>query len=273
MTTGLFGAAILTLCSGCAGLGLPPAAPVSTPGARTTSGTQAATPTPSAATPPTATAQTTGVTTPPSPTASGSTVPDSVARMTGGNGSALPLLIPTSALPTGWTAMPARDTRGYRMTVCDVDLEPVEPVDGAQQNWHSPSGDTFLEQHVRVYPDDTAATVVKALATKIPRCTGYTAKDSSGGQSTFTVEKLTLKDAPEGVVAWRQRVDVPVPAPATAAATATGSPAPTPSATTTQVVQDIAVLRSGASVVLVDAYGTTRDPDDAALVTALKALP
>lgn len=252
----------MTALSGCAGLGLPPTAPLTTPALSPEAGTPGATPSPTDGTP-TQAAPTDTPPSEPSPTGGASTSPaDSVARLPGGNGSATPLLVPTSALPTGWTATPARDTRGYRMTVCGVDLEPSDPVDGAQQNWQASAAGPYLEQHVRVYADDTAATVTKALASKIPDCTTYTAKDGDGGQSTFTVEKLSLDGAPAGVVAWRQRVRIPVPG----SATGTSSP------TTAEVVQDVAVRRTGASVVLLNAYGVGKNPDDAVLVDALKAI-
>ncbi|WP_040157403.1 hypothetical protein [Mobilicoccus massiliensis] len=268
---GLFG---VTVLSGCAGLGVPAPATTSAGSAAPTAEspvTQSSSPaTPGSESSPTDAA-------PPTPSSSGATgseVPDTVARMTGGNGSALPLLVPTSALPSGWTATQARDTRGYRMTVCGVDLEPHEPVDGAQQNWQKGAAGPYLQQNVRVYPDATATTVVADLAEKVPGCRTYTAKDTKG-QSTFTVEKLTLKGAPAGTVAWRQRVDVVVPGAATAApsgtgtGTSTGAPATPPPAQTVEVVQDIAVRRVGAAVVLMNAYAVDGPPDDGVLVTAL----
>jgi|GEM_PF-1717044 len=184
-----------------------------------------------------------------------------VARMKGGNGAATPLLVPTSALPSGWTATKARDTRGYRMTVCGVDLEPTEPVDGAQQNWQRSIAGPYLEQHVRVYPDATATKVVAALGKKIPDCRSYTAKDAKG-KSTFAVEKLTLKGAPSGTVAWRQKVPLFVPV-------AGATPSASPTMRSVEVVQDVAVRRVGAAVVLLNAYAVEKNPDDAVLVTAL----
>ena len=164
--------------------------------------------------------------------------------MTGGNGSAKPLLVPTSALPSGWTATQARDTRGYRMSVCGVDIEPNQPVDGAQQNWSASIDGPHLEQHVRVYADDTATTVTDALREKIPGCTTYTAEDADGGRSTFAVEKLPLAGVPSGTVAWRQRVRTPVFGPAESA---TGAATASPTVQTVEVVQDIAVKRTGSA--------------------------
>ncbi|GAB49235.1 hypothetical protein MOPEL_099_00350 [Mobilicoccus pelagius NBRC 104925] len=181
--------------------------------------------------------------------------------MKGGNGSASPLLVPTSALPSGWTATKARDTRGYRMTVCGVDLEPTAPLDSAQQNWQGSIAGPYLEQHVRVYPDATAAKVVADLAKKVPGCRSYTAKDAKG-QSTFAVETLALKGAPSGTVAWRQKVPLFVPV-------AGASPSASPTMRSVEVVQDVAVRRVGAAIVLLNAYAVEKNPDDAVLVTAL----
>lgn len=189
--------------------------------------------------------------------------------MTGGNGSAKPLLVPTSALPSGWTATQARDTRGYRMSVCGVDIEPNQPVDGAQQNWSASIDGPHLEQHVRVYADDTATTVTDALREKIPGCTTYTAEDADGGRSTFAVEKLPLAGVPSGTVAWRQRVRTPVFGPAESA---TGAATASPTVQTVEVVQDIAVKRTGSAVILLNTYAVEKNPDDTALIAALKAL-
>lgn len=259
----MFAAATL---AGCGGLGLPPTAPLSTTGAATlTPGTQPPSPAPtatsSAPSDPAAGSPTAPTPAPVATSGEADAPAETVWRMKGGNGSAAPLLVPTSALPSGWTATKARDTRGYRMTVCGVDLEPSEPVDGAQQNWRRSSGGPYLEQHVRVYPDATAQRVVAALARKMPGCTTYTAKDDKG-QSTFAVEKRALKGAPSGTVAWRQRVPLVVPV-------AASGPTATPTTRTVEVVQDVAVRRVGAAVVLVNAYAVEADPDDAVLVTAL----
>lgn len=274
--------AVATL-AGCGGLGLPPAAPLSTPGAPTlTPGTASPTTSAPAATrapsttappgtpaPPPSTTPTDQVS--PTDTASSTDTPsrtdgatdsgDTVSRMKGGNGTATPLLVPTSALPSGWTATKARDTRGYRMSVCGVDLEPTEPVDGAQQNWQGSIAGPYLEQHVRVYPDATASKVVADLAKKIPGCRSYTAKDAKG-KSTFAVEKLTLKGAPSGTVAWRQKVPLFVPV-------AGATPSAPPTMRSVEVVQDVAVRRVGAAVVLLNAYAVEKNPDDTVLVTAL----
>lgn len=258
--------------SGCGGLGLPPAAPLSTPGASTlTPGTASPSTTPTAeptTAPPTvgptdqaSPAGTTSPSEPTTPTDGATDTGDTVARMKGGNGTATPLLVPTSVLPSGWTATKARDTRGYRMTVCGVDLEPTEPVDGAQQNWQASIAGPYLEQHVRVYPDATATKVVAELAKKIPGCTTYTAKDGKG-TSTFAVEKLALKGAPSGTVAWRQKVPLYVPV-------AGATPSAPPTLRRVEVVQDVAVRRVGAAVVLLNAYAVEKNPDDAVLVTAL----
>ncbi|MDO5630168.1 MAG: hypothetical protein Q4G43_17785, partial [Mobilicoccus sp.] len=155
------------------------------------------------------------------------------------------------ALAAGWTETPARDT-GYRMSVCGVDLEPNEPVDSAQANWRKGEAGPALEQHVRVYADDTAQKVVTALAEALPDCREYTAEDD-GGRSAFTVEPFEVEDA----VAWRQRVMVVVPGTSDVA----------------EVVQDVAVRRVGASVVLFNSYAVGEDPDRSALTAAVASLP
>lgn len=251
------GAAALVL-AGCADVGSPLSPPTADPGAATPA--EAAAPT-EAGDAETATPDATSVPeengTDGEETGGDGETEDPVLRMAGGNGSALPLMVPTSALPSGWSATPARNTGGYRMSVCEVDLEPVEPVDGAQQNWRSADAATHLEQHVRVYPDDTAQDVITALGEAIEDCTEYTAEDASGGSSTFTVQPLSLDGAPDGTVAWRQRVAVPVPGTDDAG----------------EVVQDVTVSRRGAAIVLLNAYRVGGDPGHEALTAALDSLP
>lgn len=274
----LLGAGLtVSVLSGCQ-WGLPSSAPVVTITQTAPAPSPTATPTGTATAPaasgtstgtaPAATApaptQTPGATPPPT-SAAGSGTPtstSSVAKLDGGDGSALPLMVPLSALPPGWKEAPARNTRGYRMTVCGVDLEPVAPVDGAQANWESSTAGDNLEQHVRVYKGNTATSVATALHKAVPTCKNYEAKDAQGGKSSFTVEKLALRGIPNGAVVWRQRVDYPVPQ----AATATAAPK------TVEVVQDVAVRRVGSAIVLLNSYGVAKTPDDTALTAALKAL-
>lgn len=152
--------------------------------------------------------------------------------------------------------MEPRRLDAYRMTICGVDLEPAKPLATGQRNWGRTTSGPYIEQHVRLYEGDTASTVIGGLATTMPTCTGYTATDDRG-TSSFTVEPLTVPDAPKGTVAWRQRVAVAVPGPT----------APT----NTQIVQDVAVVRRGAAVVLFNSYAVGGAGDVAALSAALNA--
>lgn len=211
----------------------------------------------------------------------------SIATLEGGNGMARPLILGAKAVPAGWQDSTPRETGGYRMTICGVDLEPNAPLDGAQARWqYSPSG-PFLEQHVRVYSGGTARAVVGALAAAIPRCTQYTSTDGRTS-ATYRVEKLSVPGADSGFVTWRQRLTLPEPAPATTtpatsatSATAlptTPTPASTPTATTGAaqpapvLVQDVAVTRRGSSVILLASYAVSTSPQPEVLATAVRAL-
>lgn len=142
------------------------------------------------------------------------------------------------------------------MTICGVDLEPAKPLATGQRNWGRSTSGPYIEQHVRLYEGDTARTVIGGLHTTLPTCTEYTATDKRG-TSSFAVEPLTVPGAPRGTVAWRQRVSVAVPGPTTP--------------TNTQVVQDVAVVRRGAAVLLFNSYGVGGAGEVAALGAALKA--
>ncbi len=167
------------------------------------------------------------------------------------------MLVPTTALPRGWTEQKPRQLDAYRMTICGVDLEPQPPAATGQRNWSRDAAGPYLEQHVRLYTGDTARTVIGGLHTALPTCTSYTATDARGGSSTFTVEKLTIPGAPRGTVAWRQRVPVAVPGPSTP--------------TNTQVIQNVALVRRGSAVLFFTSYGVGQDADVTALGAALNA--
>lgn len=236
--------------TGCAGL-LPPdaresGAPSAPPAATAPDAPDTGTPTPRGSTPGSSTPPTAPTT--PQATGSGAPAPGP---------SAEEMLVETSSLPQGWETTEGRDTGGYRMTVCGVDIEPAQPVDTAARAWRRSASGPHLEQHVRTYSGTTATTVIGGLNTAIPGCTTYTAADDRGGRSSFTVEKLTVPGAPRGTVAWRQRVAVPVP----------GATPPT----TTDVVQDVAVVRRGTAVILVNSYDVGKPGDVTALSAALVA--
>lgn len=194
-----------------------------------------------------------------------------VATMTGGNGMGRKLILGAGAVPAGWTDSTPRETGGYRMTICGVDLEPSAPIDGAQKRWQNTPSGPFLEQHVRVYADRTAANVVSALAQAVPACRGYTAVDASGGSASYVVEKLTVPGADSGFVTWRQRLTLPAPQPATtptdpsASAPPAASPAPV-------LIQDVAVTKRGTSVILLASYAVDTPPQPQVLATAVRAV-
>lgn len=229
--------------------------------------------------------------------------PTEVATMAGGNGMSLPLMLDDSFLPVGWNRTQPRDSGGFRMTICGVDLEPAEPIDHASAMWQrSPTG-PWLEQHVRVYDNGTARNVLAALKEAVPGCETYTATDANGGSSTFQVFPLTLRSGDNNTVSWRQRLVPPPetttsPAPAatatataqsTATAQATGAPArtgtptaseapstaasaaPTPTARPT-LTQDVAVARIGSSTVMLVSYAVDENPSVALLDAALSAV-
>ncbi len=209
------------------------------------------------------------------PPPTGTAAPSNVSTLPGGNGTAMRLVLPTSALPAGWADAEPRETGGYRMTVCGVDLEPASPLDAAQRRWQRAASGPFLEQHVRVYSGHTARDVVARLRAALPACSSY-----RQGAQTFTVRPITATGAGRSVAAWRQSAVLPLP---TATPTATGSattpatPAPptatgsaTSAAPTATLVQDVAVLKVGSSVVLVSSYAVDTTPQPDVLAAAVR---
>lgn len=262
----------LSACGGIGGLGLPTPTP-STP-EPTAIATAEMMPSPS----PTST----GPTTPATPTGTASGGQASVATMTGGNGMGRKLVLGAGAVPAGWSDSTPRETGGYRMTICGVDLEPSAPIDGAQKRWQNSPNGPFLEQHVRVYADRTAANVMAGLSRAIPTCRGYTAVDAAGGSATYTVEPLSVPGAGAGFVAWRQKLTLPQPAPVTPTATQSAtalptSPAATPAPSASQapapvLFQDVVVTTRGTSIILLSSYAVDVAPQPQVLATAVKAL-
>ncbi|GAB96732.1 hypothetical protein BJY21_003013 [Kineosphaera limosa] len=263
------------LLASCSALGLQ--APVATPGVTTPLGA----PTVETLEPQTPTQI-------PSPTGAGGQ--QSAGTMPGGNGMAQVLVLGDEAVPPGWVDATPRETGGYRMSVCGVDLEPTSPLDGAQRRWQLSANGRFLEQHVRVYTGGTAAAVVANLQRAIPSCTSYTTRDG-GGTATYRVERLRVAGAGADIVAWRQKLTLPRAVPqSTQAPTAPASPTsptalPTAAATTAaapttavepaqshELIQDVAVTRRGSSVVLLASYSIDQAPQADVLATAVKAL-
>lgn len=228
-------------------------------------------------------------------TASPSPDPTAVTTLPGGNGMALPLMLDDSFLPAGWNRTEPRDSGGFRMTVCGVDLEPAPPIDAAAARWQQTPTGPWLEQHVRVYDDPTARNVLAALKEALPGCERYTATDEAGGSTTFDVTRLTLDSAGSNTVTWRQRLvpesspsasetpstsatpsaSAAPPASATPSARGTAAPSeaasPSTQATRPALTQDVAVARIGSSTVMLVGYAVDQTPPVALLDAALSA--
>lgn len=231
----------------------------------------------------------------PTPTSASPSAPDptEVSTLPGGNGMALPLLLSDNFLPVGWTGTIPRDSGGFRMTICGVDIEPKEPLDGASKRWQQTPTGPFLEQHVRVYQGGTARDVLAALKEAIPGCRQYTATDARGGSSSFTVSPLSLRSATRDTVQWRQKLVPAQPAPgantpaggSTSESTTTSSTltpgASTPAGTATStsratastpvLTQDVVVARIGSSTVMLVSYAVDQTPSAALMDSALSA--
>ena len=192
-----------------------------------------------------------------------------IATMSGGNGLARRLVLGTGAVPAGWQVAAPRDSGGYRMTICGVDIEPNAPVDGAQKRWQQTATGPFLEQHVRVYGDKTAATVVERLRRAVPGCSSYTATDASGGSGSYRVSQLPVAGTRPGTVSWRQSLRLPGLGSPTGTS---GTSTPTPAASGPLLIQDVAVTRKGSSVVLLASYSVNVTPQPQVLTTAVAAL-
>ncbi|MDO5699787.1 MAG: hypothetical protein Q4G51_17625 [Dermatophilus congolensis] len=251
-------------------------------GGGTATVTETATPGPTNATTPEASPTATATTPTTSPSAPD---PTEVSTLPGGNGMALPLLLSDNFLPAAWTSTTPRDSGGFRMTICGVDIEPREPIDGAAKRWQQTPTGPFLEQHVRVYGDSTARDVLAALKEAMPGCREYTATDAKGGSSTFTVSSLTLRSADRNTIQWRQKL-VPTGSAPTSEATTTSSTltpgAATPTGTVTAtsrataptpptLTQDVVVARIGSSTVMLVSYAVGTNPSAALLDAALSA--
>lgn len=231
----------------------------------------------------------------PTPTSATPSAPDptEVSTLPGGNGMALPLLLSDNFLPAAWTGTTPRDSGGFRMTICGVDIEPKEPLDGASKRWQQTPTGPFLEQHVRVYQGGTARDVLAALKEAIPGCRRYTATDARGGSSSFTVSPLSLRSATRDTIQWRQKLEPAQQAPeattapggSTSESTTTSSTltpgASTPTGTTTTtsratasapvLTQDVVVARIGSSTVMLVSYAVDQTPSTALLDAALSA--
>ena len=160
--------------------------------------------------------------------------------------------VPVERLPAGWRASNPREG-GYRTTFCGVDLEPVAPVDSARYRFAKGPVGPFLEQQVRSYAQNTAAEVIGAIQTALPGCREFEAAgDESSPAVRYTVEPLSLPSAASGpdTVAWRQKP-------------ADGS----------GVASDVVLTRRGTTAVVLVAYSLRDEPDRAALVAALAAVP
>lgn len=160
-------------------------------------------------------------------------------------------LLTAQDLPDGW-----RDSNSqgidYRLSVCGVDLEPAPPARATSIRFSRGPVGPFLEQHVRVYRDDQVAGVIDALRDALPGCTEYTATgtDPDSPEATFMVRPLTVPDAPEDSVAWRQVSQGDV-----------------------RIVSDILLVRRGTTGITLVSYALKDTPDPAVLQAAAAALP
>ncbi|MEZ0577359.1 sensor domain-containing protein [Nocardioides sp. MH1] len=162
------------------------------------------------------------------------------------------LLITKAALPQGW-----RDSNSqgldYRTTVCGVDIEPQEPVRATSIRFAKGPLGPFLEQHVRIYDTDAAATdVIAALRDALPGCHGYTTTGTASGSptATFRVEPLTVAGAPPDSVAWRQTSQGDLP-----------------------ITADVLLVRRGTAAVLLMSYVLRGRPEADVLTSAAAAVP
>ncbi|SNV19618.1 Uncharacterised protein [Dermatophilus congolensis] len=197
--------------------------------------------------------------------------PTTVARMTGGNGTSLKYMLGESFLPVGWNVTIPRDSGGYRMNICGVDIEPHPPVDTTAKRWQQTPTGPWIEQHIRTYEGNTATNIITALKTRITDCQRYTATDTNGGSSTYTVSGLTLRSADPDTVTWRQQLVPPPPATTTPTSPA-ATPSPSNSPTPHQLTQDVAMTKIGNTTVMLISYAVDQTPSVPLLDAAVSYL-
>ena len=159
--------------------------------------------------------------------------------------------IEASDLPGSW-----RDSEppgpGFKQLVCEVDIEPVEPVDGGAIRFSQGGLGPFLAQHVRIHSDDATPTaVVRDLKAALPGCTSYTTKGNREDSPSvrFDVEPLTVEGLPDNAVAWRQTPD-------------TGS----------RLTTDLVLVADGEALVALTSYELEDEPDPQVLEQAVAAI-
>ncbi|MDO5503464.1 MAG: hypothetical protein Q4G67_09860 [Actinomycetia bacterium] len=157
------------------------------------------------------------------------------------------LLISAEDLPEGWrdSDPPGPD---FRMEVCGVDTEAVQPRDMAQVRFAETALGPFLYQYVRTYDEATQAEdVIADLADALPGCTEFTTGGGAQGpEATFSVEQITVAALPANAVAWRM----------------------TPQ-NESAIIQDVVFLERGQSLVAFLSASLGADPDPAVLDAAL----
>lgn len=160
-------------------------------------------------------------------------------------------LIEVDALPPGWRDSNAQGI-DYRVTVCGIDLEPLEPQQATSVRFSEGPVGPFLEQHVRIYDTDVVADVVAELRDALAGCTSYEAQGSSLTSPTarFSVEPLTVEGLTDSGVAWRQTSEGDLP-----------------------VTSDIVLLDRGPVSVLLMSYVVRGTPDPEVLRQAVAAVP
>lgn len=161
------------------------------------------------------------------------------------------LLITADALPRGW-----RDSNSqgidYRVSVCGVDIEPERPLGATSIRFSQGPLGPFLEQHVRVYDSPVVAEVVAEVREALPDCSGYTVEGGGPDRPTarFDIAPLSVRNAPQDSVAWRQTSRGRVP-----------------------VTADLILVDRGDAAVMLMSYAIRSDPDPAVLERAVAALP
>lgn len=162
--------------------------------------------------------------------------------------SAQRVLLEPADLPKGFAASGGQSA-SYRQRVCGVDIEPGKPVQTASARFSQGPLGPFVEQRVRVYADDSAAGVVRALRTALASCTSYQLPASGAAPAvTMAVRPLQLAQLGDESVAWRQVPQTDLP-----------------------ITTDVVLIRSGRTVVLVTSYALKQAPPAATVEQAATA--
>ncbi|GAB3590624.1 hypothetical protein GCM10027446_05890 [Angustibacter peucedani] len=158
------------------------------------------------------------------------------------------VLVSPADLPEGFAASGGQSA-GYRQTVCGVDIEPTPPVQQASARFSQGPVGPFVEQRVRVYPDDSATAVVAALRKALATCTSYQLPaNGTAPAATMAVRPLDLPQLGDESVAWRQVPQTDLP-----------------------ITTDVVLIRSGRTVVLMTSYALKEAPPETTVKQAATA--